>query len=161
MKYVKNLPESIRKFVRQNSLYIIILHLINLLVGFGLYFLFFNDDLAKHYGGFLIAYLLLWPVLKKLYSSCSFRIIQCLYCVIFIISIGYLAMFLTMTFAINTLDFHSHFISQILANLLTSIAVVSLGIYVILWPVVLILGFINYILIKIQQKKQCRSAYAK
>jgi hypothetical protein len=140
------------KFVRQNKPYGIVLHFVNLTAGFLLYFLFLHKEFILYYSGFLVAYFLLWPILKKMYLTSKVKLLQYFYCALFIIFVSYLAMFLTMTFIINVPGLHSNFIDSVFSNFLFSVGIVSLGIYVILWPVILVLGFVNYLFIKKQQQ---------
>jgi hypothetical protein len=147
MKYVKRLPELIKKFAHRNNRFLMVLHLINLTVGFLLYSLFFHKVFLEYYIGFLGAYFFLWPVLKKAWGSSRIKWGQYFYCVLFITFIGYFAMFLTMTFIINVPKLQTDFIYVISSNLLFSVGVISLGIYIIFWPIIFILGGVNFLLL--------------
>ena len=147
MKSAKKLPELMKKCVSQNNSYAIILHVINLTSGFILYFLFIHQHFLEYYGGFVVAYFLLCPTFKKIYLSSKTKMLKYIYCILFIISVSYLAMFLTMTFIVNIPTLHAHFIDSLSSDFLFSVGIVSLGIYVILWPIVLALGFINFLLL--------------
>jgi hypothetical protein len=129
----------------KNLKYSIILHILNLLVGFGLFFIFFHQNVLSYFISFVFSYALFFWLLITLYRITKSRILRYGYCLVFIYLVGGFAMFFHFVFILDV--WHINFFILIAGALGFAFYLLSLGVIILLWPVCIVLSIVNYFLL--------------